>query len=172
MLSSPPFTAVTLQLFTAPPSSACPCEHTGDAHRHDGRSEMFALLERLGPPSTATSSDIRPPSFLGLSLPPVGDGGPLEAVCGMCPCASGTVVLCTHLLNKCPTQSLFKNTSKESWGFLLSDCRANRPHPGLCPEANVPLQGRLGSRGFCFLGRFRHRAVNDSGRMSAEGRGY
>ena len=25
--------------------------------------------------------------------------------------------------------------------MLSSDCRANRPHLGLCPEANVPLQG-------------------------------
>ena len=32
--------------------------------------------------------------------------------------------------------------AKESWGFLSSDCRANRPHLGLCPEASVPLQGR------------------------------
>ena len=31
--------------------------------------------------------------------------------------------------------------AKESWGFLSSDCRANRPHLGFCPEANVPLQG-------------------------------
>ena len=31
--------------------------------------------------------------------------------------------------------------AKESWGLLSSDCRANRPHLGLCPEANVPLQG-------------------------------
>src|SRR5574342_382437 len=37
--------------------------------------------------------------------------------------------------------------AKESWGLLSSDCRANRPHLGLCPEANVPLQGRKGSRG-------------------------
>ena len=37
--------------------------------------------------------------------------------------------------------------AKESWGLLSSDCRANRPHLGLCPEANVPLQGRPGSRG-------------------------
>ena len=35
----------------------------------------------------------------------------------------------------------------ESWGLLSSDCRANRPHLGLCPEANVPLQRRQGSRG-------------------------
>ena len=31
--------------------------------------------------------------------------------------------------------------------MLSSDCRANRPHLGLCPEASVPLQGRQGSRG-------------------------
>src|SRR5574337_253232 len=31
--------------------------------------------------------------------------------------------------------------AKESWGLLSSDCRANRPHLGLCPEASVPLQG-------------------------------
>ena len=37
--------------------------------------------------------------------------------------------------------------AKESWGFLSSDCRANRPNLGLCPEANVLLQGRQGSRG-------------------------
>ena len=37
--------------------------------------------------------------------------------------------------------------AKESWGLLSSDCRANRPHLGLCPEVNVPLQGRQGSRG-------------------------
>ena len=37
--------------------------------------------------------------------------------------------------------------AKESWGLLSSDCRANRRHLGLCPEANVPLQGRPGSRG-------------------------
>ena len=37
--------------------------------------------------------------------------------------------------------------AKESWGLLSSDGRANRPHLGLCPETNVPLQGRQGSRG-------------------------
>ena len=37
--------------------------------------------------------------------------------------------------------------AKESWGLLSSDCRAKRPHLGLCPEANVPLQGRQGSPG-------------------------
>ena len=31
--------------------------------------------------------------------------------------------------------------------MLSSDCRANRPHLGLCPEANVTLQGRPVSRG-------------------------
>src|SRR5574337_21881 len=37
--------------------------------------------------------------------------------------------------------------AKENWGLLSSDCRANRPHLGLCREAHVPLQGRPGSRG-------------------------
>ena len=37
--------------------------------------------------------------------------------------------------------------AKESWALLSSHCRANRPHLGLCPESNVPLQGRQGSRG-------------------------
>ena len=37
--------------------------------------------------------------------------------------------------------------AKESWGLLSSDCRANRPHLGLCAEANVPVQGRHRSRG-------------------------
>ena len=37
--------------------------------------------------------------------------------------------------------------AKESRGLLSSDCRADRPHLGLCPEAEVPLQGRPGSRG-------------------------
>ena len=36
---------------------------------------------------------------------------------------------------------------KESWVLLSSDCTANRSHLGLCPEANVPLQGRQGSPG-------------------------
>ena len=39
--------------------------------------------------------------------------------------------------------------AKESWGLLSSDCRANRPHLGLCPEANVPLQVGQESR-CCF----------------------
>ena len=37
--------------------------------------------------------------------------------------------------------------ARESWGLLSSHCRANRPHLGLCPEANVPGQGQQGSRG-------------------------
>ena len=37
--------------------------------------------------------------------------------------------------------------ARDSWGLLPSDCRANRPHLGLCPEANVPVQGRHRSRG-------------------------
>ena len=36
--------------------------------------------------------------------------------------------------------------AKESWGLLSRDCRANRPHLGLFPEANIPLQGRQASR--------------------------
>ena len=36
---------------------------------------------------------------------------------------------------------------KKSWGLLSSVCRANRSHLGLCPEANVSLQGRQGSTG-------------------------
>ena len=31
--------------------------------------------------------------------------------------------------------------------MLSSHCRAKKPHLGLCPETNVPLQGRQGSRG-------------------------
>ena len=37
--------------------------------------------------------------------------------------------------------------AKESWGLPSSDCRANRPHLGSCPESNAPLQGRQVSRG-------------------------
>ena len=37
--------------------------------------------------------------------------------------------------------------ARESWGLLSSHCRANRPHLGLCPETNVPLLERQGSRG-------------------------
>ena len=37
--------------------------------------------------------------------------------------------------------------AKESLGLLSNECRANRPHLGLCPEANVPPQGRPGSQG-------------------------
>ena len=37
--------------------------------------------------------------------------------------------------------------AKESWGLLSSECRAKSPHLGLCPEANVPIQGRQGSQG-------------------------
>ena len=36
---------------------------------------------------------------------------------------------------------IFIRVAKESWALLSSDCRANRPHLGLCPEATVPLQG-------------------------------
>ena len=37
--------------------------------------------------------------------------------------------------------------AQESGGLLWSHSRANRPHLCLCPKANVPLQGRQGSRG-------------------------
>ena len=37
--------------------------------------------------------------------------------------------------------------ARESWGLHSSHCRAKRPHLGLCPGRNVPLQGRQGSRG-------------------------
>ena len=37
--------------------------------------------------------------------------------------------------------------ARESWKLLPSDCRANRPHIGLCSETNVSLHGRQGSRG-------------------------
>ena len=37
--------------------------------------------------------------------------------------------------------------ARDSWGLLSSHYRANRPHLGLCPETNIPLQGRQGSRG-------------------------
>ena len=46
--------------------------------------------------------------------------------------------------------------ARESWGLLSRHCRANRPHLGLCPETDVPLQGRQGSRG----------CIADSPRMS------
>ena len=36
---------------------------------------------------------------------------------------------------------------KESWGLLSRYCRAKRPHLGLCPGTNVPLQGPQGYRG-------------------------
>ena len=36
---------------------------------------------------------------------------------------------------------------KESWGLLSRHCRAKRPHLGLCPGTNVPLQGPQGYRG-------------------------
>jgi len=43
---------------------------------------------------------------------------------------------------------IFHSSCEGKLGIALSiDCRANRPHLGLCPEANVPLQGRQGSRG-------------------------
>ena len=37
--------------------------------------------------------------------------------------------------------------ARESWGLRSSHCRAERPHLGVCPGPNIPLQGRQGSRG-------------------------
>ena len=34
-----------------------------------------------------------------------------------------------------PAATCVSVNEKESWGLLSSDCRANRPHLGLCPEA-------------------------------------
>jgi len=42
---------------------------------------------------------------------------------------------------------IFIRVANESWALLSSDCRANRPHLGFCPEDNVPLRGRQGSGG-------------------------
>ena len=41
---------------------------------------------------------------------------------------------------------IFHSSFEGELGMLSSHCRANRPHLGLCPETNVPLQGRQGSR--------------------------
>ena len=62
----------------------------------------------------------------------------LELVPG---CPDGTA------LQEAPCVGQGDRVAKESWGLLSSDGRANRPPLGLCPEANVPLQGRKGSRG-------------------------
>ena len=37
--------------------------------------------------------------------------------------------------------------SRESWGLLLSHCRAKETSSRLCPGPNIPLQGRQRSRG-------------------------
>ena len=36
--------------------------------------------------------------------------------------------------------AIFHSSYEESWGLLMGHGRANRPHLGLCPETNVPLQ--------------------------------
>ena len=41
----------------------------------------------------------------------------------------------------------FIRGGRENWRLLSCHCRANSPHLGLCPEANVPLQRRQGSLG-------------------------
>ena len=42
---------------------------------------------------------------------------------------------------------IFHSSFEGELGMLSSHCRANRPHLGLCPETNVPLQERQGCRG-------------------------
>ena len=42
---------------------------------------------------------------------------------------------------------IFPSSERESWGLRSSHGRAKRPHLGVCPEPNIPLQGRQGSRG-------------------------
>lgn len=74
LLLSPRHSAVTPRSATtcAPASTqVMPAGATAAPH-------VRAAGEAAGPPSTATSSDIRPSSSLELSLPPVGAGGPLE----------------------------------------------------------------------------------------------
>ena len=42
---------------------------------------------------------------------------------------------------------IFHSSCEGELGLLLSHRRVNSPPLGLCPETNVPLQGRQGSRG-------------------------
>ena len=42
---------------------------------------------------------------------------------------------------------IFHSSCEGELGLLLSHSRVNSPPLGLCPETNVPLQGRQGSRG-------------------------
>ena len=58
----------------------------------------------------------------------------------------------------------FIRVAKESWVLLSSHCRANKPHVGLCTEANVPLQGRQGCQG-CIQS---HQGSQASSRMEAK----
>src|SRR5574339_493723 len=70
------------------------------------------------------------------------DGIRDRLVTGVQTCALPICLLCWPRQVQSSTR-----VAKESRALLSSDCRANRPHLGLCPEANVPLQGRQGSRG-------------------------
>ena len=42
---------------------------------------------------------------------------------------------------------IFHSSCEGELGLLLSHSRVNSPPLGLCPETNIPLQGRQGSRG-------------------------
>ena len=54
--------------------------------------------------------------------------------------------------------------ARGSWGLLLSHCRANRPHQGLCPETVCSSPVRQGSRG-CIQG-----SPEESGLVSSGGK--
>ena len=42
---------------------------------------------------------------------------------------------------------IFHSSCEGELGVAPDHCMANSPHIGLCAEANIPLQGRQGSRG-------------------------
>ena len=42
---------------------------------------------------------------------------------------------------------IFYSSCEGELGVAPDHCMANSPHIGLCAEANIPLQGRQGSRG-------------------------
>ena len=106
---------------------------------------------------------VKPPEAFGersrdWSLGHAGDEGPHLAMPGeswgcsraaapVCAFSRGTTANSGCLLCRPREVQSSIRVAKESWGLLSSDCRANRPHLGLCPEASVPLQGRQGSRG-------------------------
>ena len=53
-----------------------------------------------------------------------------------------TVHIRTHSHSLCTPP-----VARESWGLRSSHCRAEETSLGVCPGPNIPLQGRLGSRG-------------------------